>query len=183
MSPDDHGFTFHSSARDLLTHAARLTSAARITLWVGTGLSEQLLVIWLVELCRLLGVDRGALRVVQFDSVGRGFEVVGTGALHPEQWRSGPVPAPLDAGMLEEASRGWAAVTAPTPDALLRYLAETGHALPHLPRALRAGDDLLAGRGHFVAWNGIDDHVAGVHLRSAVDDVWYRSGETLSRSR
>jgi hypothetical protein len=49
-------------------------------------------------------------------------------------------------------------------------------------RLTAEGDDVLAGRGHFVAWNGIDDHVAGVHLRSAVGDVWYRNGETLVRA-
>jgi hypothetical protein len=45
------------------------------------------------------------------------------------------------------------------------------------------GEEILEGRGHFVEWNGIDDRVAGVHLSSAVGDVWYRDGETLVRAR
>jgi hypothetical protein len=44
------------------------------------------------------------------------------------------------------------------------------------------GAAILDGRGHFVEWNGIDDHVGGVHLRSAVGHVWYRDGETLVRA-
>lgn len=272
MSPDARGFRFDASAHDLLTQAAQLASAVRITIWLGTGLADQVAFVWLVELCRLLGVDLERLRVVQFDTVGRGFEVVGAGVLSPDEWRAAPPPARFDAGMLDDASRAWAAVTASTPDALLGFTVESEARLPFIRRALTAllhqypdvdsglnaweatllrgvrdngprltrvighalgedmplpdwpsdgylwgrvlrlsaptlgrpllvlsgdtarmqatevrlttdGEAILAGRGHFIAWNGIDDHVAGIHLRSAVGDVWYRDGETLRRAR
>ena len=43
------------------------------------------------------------------------------------------------------------------------------------------GKAALDGREHFVQLNGIDEHVAGVHLSSSGGDVWYRAGETLVR--
>jgi hypothetical protein len=270
LSPEGPGFSFEASDRDLLTHATRLTSAARLTLWIGTGLAEQLLLIWVVEVCRHLGADPARVQVVQFATVGRGFEVVGTGALHPDELRMAPEAVGLDERALDEVSRAWAAVTAATPDALLHFLADGDHPLPFLRRSLRAllyhypdvqggvnawerellrhvredgprltrvvgftmgedlpfpewasdgylwdrlrrlgdsrlarplvvlsgdtsqmrttevrltadGEAILDRRGHFVDWNGIDDHVAGVHLRSAVGAVWYRDGETLVR--
>jgi hypothetical protein len=269
--PEDVGFSFDTSPRDLLTNASRFTAAARVTLWIGTGLAEQLFLIWVLAWSRHLGADLGRLRVVQFVATGD-YEVVGVGVLHPDQFQTGPAPVGLDAPEVDEASRAWAAVTASTPDALLRFLAEGDHPLPFLRRSLRAllyhypdaetgvnawerellrhvrehgprrhrvvghtmagdlpfpewvsdgyvwdrlrrlgdsrlarplvvlsgdtsemhagevritadGEAILEGRGHAVDWNGIDDHVAGVHLRSDVGDVWYRDGETLVRAR
>jgi hypothetical protein len=271
MSPDRGAFSFAASERDLLTHVSRLTSAARVTLWIGTGLAEQLLLIWVVELLRHLGADLDRLRVVQFATVGRRYEVVGAGVVNPGEFRTAPAPIPLGDDAFDEASRAWDAVTASTPDALLRFLADGDHPLPFLRRSLRAllhhypdartgvnawerellrhvredgprltrvvgftmgedlsfpewasdgylcdrlrrlgdrrlarplvvlsgdtsqmrttevrltadGEAILDGRGHFVEWNGIDDHVAGVHLRSAVGQVWYQDGETLVRA-
>jgi hypothetical protein len=44
-----------------------------------------------------------------------------------------------------------------------------------------AGGEVLAGRSNFVHLNGIDDWVLGVHLESATGNVWYRTGDALSR--
>jgi hypothetical protein len=208
---------------------------------------------------------------VQFGGDFRDREIVGTGVLHPDAFRAAPEPVLLTPAAEDEAVRAWNAVTAPTPDALQAFLAESRPALPLLGRALRAlvhhypdretgisawdrvllqqvpevgpravrvightmaedlpfpewasdpylfwrlrrlgdpalarplvtlagtvddmrqtemsltadGEAVLAGRGHFVEWNGIDDHVAGVHVRSATGDLWYRDGERLVRA-
>jgi Domain of unknown function (DUF1835) len=48
-------------------------------------------------------------------------------------------------------------------------------------RLSQAGGAFLDGSLNFVAANGIDDWVAGVHLDSTVDAVWFRDGKTLIR--
>jgi hypothetical protein len=45
-----------------------------------------------------------------------------------------------------------------------------------------AGRAFLEGKNNFVEANGIDEHVAGVHLDSKAGRVWFRSGETLERA-
>ena len=74
----------------------------------------------------------------------------------------------------------------------LRRLADTSHAHPLLNlsgdrAALRrtevrltdAGHEVLAGRASFIALNGIDDWVGGVHLDSTRRLVWFHSGDSL----
>jgi hypothetical protein len=53
--------------RDLWTGRERLRTADAITLWLGTGLAEQLLLMWIVALLRKLDVDAGKCRIVQFN--------------------------------------------------------------------------------------------------------------------
>ncbi len=270
ISPEGHVFSFADSERDLLTHAIRLQAAASVTLWVGTGVAEQLLLAWVVEVLRHLNADLGRFRVVQFDRTTKGHEIIGAGVLPPADFHHAPAAIALPERAIDELSRAWAAVTAATPDALLAFLSDAGHPLPFLRRSLvsllyhypdvesglnawdrlllqhvrdegpkathvvgftmadvmgfpewvsdgylfqrlrRLGDSRLArpfvvlssetalmrdtevrltpdgkaaldGRGHFVQLNGIDEHVAGVHLSSSGGDVWYRDGETLVR--
>ena len=259
---DEWSFAFADLPRDLLTNAQALRAAQRITLWIGTGLAEQLLLTWVVEWLRLLGIDLTNFRVVQFSRDARGYEIVGVGILHPSQFQEHPPPALLDQAALRELSAAWAAATAPTPEALLSFLSEGEHPLPflhrsffgllnrypnrqtglnawehellrftrdHGPKATRVigytmahdmdspdwmddsylfrrlqrladpalphpvlelsgegasmrgtdvrlterGLDVLAGRGNFVEWNGIDDWVGGVHLDSKGGQVWF----------
>ena len=74
----------------------------------------------------------------------------------------------------------------------LRRLADTSHAHPLLSlsgdratlrgtevRLTDAGHEVLAGRANFVALNGIDDWVGGVHLDSTLGRVWFHSGDSL----
>jgi hypothetical protein len=46
-----------------------------------------------------------------------------------------------------------------------------------------AGLAVLAGRANFVALNGIDEWVGGIHLDSASGRVWFRRGATLVSRR
>lgn len=71
-------FAFAEQDRDLLTSPKRLRAAGTITLWIGTGLAEQLLLVWVVAFLRRLGVDTSKLQTVQFDR-DRKFEIVCVG--------------------------------------------------------------------------------------------------------
>lgn len=48
-------------------------------------------------------------------------------------------------------------------------------------RLTAVGEAIIEGKANFVALNGIEDWVGGVHLDSQVGQVWYESGDTLVR--
>src|SRR5262245_4703059 len=126
---------FADQDRDVLTRHESLRSARTITLWVGTGLAEQLMLVWVVALLRRLEVDAGKCRVVQF-SLDRKHEVVAVGVLDPLRFKEHPQPTGLDESTVQEAMAAWKGVTAPEPDALLAFLADRQHSLLFLHRAL-----------------------------------------------
>jgi hypothetical protein len=128
-------FSFAEQDRDLLTNQERLRSAETITLWLGTGLAEQLLLVWVVALVRRLGADAGRCRIVQFN-LDRKHEVVAVGVLDPSRFKEHPPPTRLTESAIQEATAAWEAVTAPEPDALLAFLADRQRSLPFLQRAL-----------------------------------------------
>jgi hypothetical protein len=266
---DDPTFAFAEQDRDLLTNAERLRAARTIMLWIGTGLAEQLLLVWLVAFLRRLGVETAKLRTVQYDR-DRKYEIVSVGVLNPSQFKDHPHPTKLDDDALREAADAWTAVTAPEPDTLLRILAAREQSLPFLQRSLfgllyrypdirtglnaweyqllryvreegpkairvigstmahdlevpdwvgdgylfqriqrlandelprplltvtgemqtlrgtlvhltRHGEDVLAGKGNAVDWNGLDDWIGGVHLDSRHGRLWFHQGHTLVR--
>jgi hypothetical protein len=268
---DDWASLEQDFEQDLSFQSDTLRAATTITLWIGTGLAEQLLLGWIVELLRLLNVELSALRVVQFHRTSTHSEVVGIGVLDPQALRDHPEPQSLHQHALNELSSAWQAVTAPEPDALLAFLGADADSLPFLrrglngllyrfpdlqrglnvwelellrytrevgPRALRIvgytmghdlsipdwvgddylfhrlrrladtalahplvaltgdirlrtteahltarGHDVLDGRANFVALNGIDDWVGGVHLDSTRGQVWFRADRTLVKAR
>jgi hypothetical protein len=62
------------------------------------------------------------------------------------------------------------------------FLALAGN--PAVMRGLEArltatGVEALAGRANFVALNGIDDWIGGVHLKAGQGRLWFRDRDTL----
>jgi len=43
-------------------------------------------------------------------------------------------------------------------------------------------EEVLAGKGNAVEWNGIDDWIGGVHLDSQHGRVWFHKDHALVRS-
>ena len=132
----DDRFAFIDEDCDLLSNAEVLRASERLTLWIGTGLSEQLLFLWVVELLKFLDADLAKFNVVQFDQ--SPFEIVNVGVLKPIQFQQHPNPLLLDGTRLREARTAWAAVTAPDPGRLLSFLTAEKPALPQLQRSLHA---------------------------------------------
>jgi hypothetical protein len=64
---DGLSLSFAEQDRDLLTNRERRQSAKTITRWLGTGLAEQLMLVWVIALLRRLGADAGRCRIVQFN--------------------------------------------------------------------------------------------------------------------
>jgi hypothetical protein len=126
---------FVDQDRDVFVNRERLRSASTITLWLGTGLPEQLMLIWVVALLRRIEVDVGRSRIVQF-GVDRQHEIVAVGVLNPSRFKEHPHPIRLEESAIQEATTAWKAVTAPEPDLLSGFLADRTHSLPFLQRAL-----------------------------------------------
>jgi hypothetical protein len=126
---------FADQDRDVFANRERLRSTRTITLWLGTGLAEQLMLVWVVALLRRLEVDAGRCRVVQFN-VDRKHEIIAVGVLDPSRFKEHPQPTRLEEGAIQEATTAWEAVTAPEPDALLAFLADRQRSLPFLQRGV-----------------------------------------------
>ena len=257
-------FSFAEFHRDLLTNSKIVREAETVTVWVGTGLAEQLLLAWMPQFFRLLGIDLEKLQVIQFSNdPNKGYEIQSVGILGPDKLKEHPPAAPLGEGALASLDAAWAAVTAVDPSQLVAFLATDSGPLPFLKRSMQClmyrfpdvetglsalqmqllglvaekgptvvkvigytiartidwldwvgdaqlfawlkslgdrslphplvsftgntasmretevqltdiGRSVLAGEGNFVALNGIDDWVGGIHLDSAADRVWFQ---------
>ena len=135
---DDPEFSFEAFHRDLLTNTHTLAHAERITIWIGTGLTEQLLLAWIPQFLRLLEIDLQKLRVIQFehDPINNA-EVQSVGILDPEKLKAHPPAVTLNAIALATLDEAWCAATAPDPTALVTLVAAESDALPFLHRSLR----------------------------------------------
>jgi len=134
---DEPDFALTGRDDHLLTEPSRLRAADSIFLWTGTTLNEQLLLVWIVQVLRLLCIEGERLRVILITQGGLG-DIVSVGMCRPDQLRAHPPPEPLTAEALAQIDRAWAAVTAPEPSGLLAFLAEDTSPLPFLSRSLRS---------------------------------------------
>lgn len=135
LDTEDQSFRFADQTRDLLTHCEELRQARTITLWLGTGLADQLMLVWVVALLHRLGIGADKCRVIQYN-LDRAYEVVAVGVLDPPQFKEHPEPVAPDDASLREATAAWEAVTASIPDALLTFLSHRRRSLPFLQRSL-----------------------------------------------
>jgi len=125
-------------SRDLLRNTDRLREAQAVLLWLGSGLSDQLLLPFTVHLFKSLGIELAKLSAVQFSQLpGKPVEIVGLGMLAPNELRSHPAPESLSAAGIIELCKAWTAVVAPEPGRLLAFLREGVAVYPFLRRALK----------------------------------------------
>jgi len=129
-------------AFDVVDNAEALKNCGTIMLWIGAGLADQLFLVFVVQLLRILGVAASRLQVIQYERLeGYGQRlrvVIGTGELNEEQFRSHPEPRPLGESGIGMINAVWTALTAPDSDILMSFLSSNGERLPFLSRALRS---------------------------------------------
>ncbi len=106
---------------DLLTNAKLLAEAECITLWLGTGLSDQMFLVWMPQLLRLLSVDPKKLQVIQFYQVDD-WEIQCVGLLDADKIASHPEPEILDEATLANLDEAWSALTGSDPLVLERFI-------------------------------------------------------------
>ena len=123
--------------KDFYRNLDHLEQADEYRLWIGTGLSDQLLLAFLVNLITHHDLDISKLTVFQFEQIKeKNFEVQGLGLLKPDQIRHHPSPFKLRKKQIELAILAWEAVTETKPEKFLQYLSFKNDALPLMKRAL-----------------------------------------------
>ena len=129
-------FSFSALDRDFYARFKDFKSAHEYKLWIGTGLSDQLLLVFLVHLIDFHGLDFQKLSIFQFESTTeKCFEVQGIGLLDPEQIRRHPAHYKLDEKQIKHAKFAWEAVTDSNPEKYVSFLG-TGDCMPPLKRAV-----------------------------------------------
>jgi hypothetical protein len=191
---------------DYIGHPLVLTSAGEIVLWLGTSVSQQLMLAWMPQLLRSLGIAIERLRFVQVTQTARGKPLASVCLLNADEFRAAPAKQAVNRTQRSYLERVWAAVTAAEPSALLKLFAARKSPLPLLTAALQRVlwryPDIRTGVNRYearlladtpthgpcdsrvivqslTALNGIDDWVGGVHLDSRAGNVWYHKDGTL----
>lgn len=105
---------------DILLNTEKIKRADKVILWLGSGLEEQILLVWVVQLFKIISADIEKLRVIQFfKEPNKGFEVVSIGVLNPDQLLAHPTPRTLSNEEIQYMAKVWDVLTASKPDALM----------------------------------------------------------------
>lgn len=125
---------------ELLDNLDALETCKSVILWIGTGLADQVLLVFLVHLLRRISIPPSRLQIIQYDRVGTGSlgVVIGTGELNEDQLRSHPKPVSLGDRELDTIDAAWMALIASEPDALASFASGRDGGLPFLRRASQA---------------------------------------------
>lgn len=130
-------FSFGSFYRDLYNEFEDLKNANEFKLWIGTGLSDQLLLAFLINLLDLFNLDLDKLSIFQFEKFHHNqSEIRGLGMLNPEQIKTHPQPYTLTEQQITYAKSAWHAVAADSPDEYLRFINSKNQCMPLLKRAM-----------------------------------------------
>lgn len=109
---------FNEFERDFYTNFDDFISANEYKLWIGTGLNDQLLLIFIVHLMEIYGLDIKKLLVYQFEKVERTssyqLDIKGIPLLDQEELTNHPTPYILNDEQLEITRTAWDAVIANT---------------------------------------------------------------------
>jgi hypothetical protein len=124
--------------RDFYARFKDFKSADEYKLWIGTGLSDQLLLAFLINLIDFHGLDFKKFLVYQFERISdKNFEVQGLGLLNPDQIRHHPSPYKLNEKQIKESKFAWEAVTERNPEKYLSYICtDNDCCMPLLKRAI-----------------------------------------------
>lgn len=127
---------------DLVESAEALKNCEAIMLWIGTGLADQLFLVFVVQLLQNLDVAMSRVQVIQYERLeGYGHRlgvVIGIGELNEGQFRSHPEPRPLGDRDIDVINATWTALTAPEPEAIASFCSRDGERLPFLTSAVRS---------------------------------------------
>lgn len=139
----DAGIEFQTEdfgRRDFYSNFQEIESAAECKLWIGTGLSDQLLLSFIVYLFDRLKLAFGKLSIYQFDKIrrndGKSISVPNLGVVRPDQIMKHPTPWVLNDKQIQQAKKAWEAFTNTTPEKYLEYMSTRDESMPLLQSAM-----------------------------------------------
>ncbi|MDE1461208.1 DUF1835 domain-containing protein [Spartinivicinus poritis] len=131
-------FEMYEFDRDLYVGYEELKSSDRIDVWVGTALSDQIMLCFLTFLFERLGIDFSSVFIHQFSKVkGIKYEIHGLGMLNHEKVLSADSSYQLTDSSIKILTDCWHALVSPTPDLYIEFIQEDKKELPFLVRALK----------------------------------------------
>lgn len=130
--------SYSTLEKDFYSRFEDVKSADDYRLWIGTGLSDQLFLAFVINLIDFHGLDFQKLLVYQFERISdKRSEVQGLGLLDPEQIRHHPSPYKLNEKQLKQSKFAWEAVTENSPENYLSFLnTNEDCCMPVLKRAM-----------------------------------------------
>ncbi len=130
-------YSFKDSPRDFFTNFQELKDASEIKLWIGSSLSEQLLLAFIVTALVDNDIDTSKVSVYQFHELeGLNYEIHGIGLLHPDNIKRHSEPIKLTKDILAVCLDAWNAMLDSTPDSLIMFLTGNHSSLPLMFRAM-----------------------------------------------
>ena len=134
---DIEPYSFHGSHRDLFACFEELKNVEEIRLWIGSSLSDQLLLAFLVSLLVQHNIDPSKLSVFQFYKLdGLNYEIHGIGLLHPDNIKRYSEPIKLSKEMIGVCLDAWNTVIDTSPESLIAFLNRDTTDLPLMSRAM-----------------------------------------------
>lgn len=131
---------FKKLTRDFYHNFPSIKTILDCKVWIGTGLSDQLLLAFTIYLYDKYELDFDGLSIYQFEEYksGKGitYPVQGVGLLRPEQIQNHPKPYQLSIEQIEYAKLAWEAFTDTSPKQFLGFMDSPNEALPLLKQAM-----------------------------------------------
>jgi hypothetical protein len=125
------------AGENLCSNPQALQTGDEIVLWLGTDLTDQIVLAWLPVFLRALDVQEPRLKIVQLQRSVDGIEVSHLGMLYPSEIAAHPAPVPLSVDNIHELESVWDALTSAEPDALFACSRRNWEPFPFLTGALR----------------------------------------------
>jgi hypothetical protein len=131
--------SFYEWSRDFYGNVLALQSVDEVSLWLGTALSDQLMLVFVVKMFQHYDLDYSTIQVFQYTKLeNQDLSALGLGLLNPESIkRLCPKPSQLTQQQVRFCLDVWLAITDSTPKALLNLLERNETCLPLLSRALK----------------------------------------------
>ena len=124
---------------DLLNNAEKMKVHDSIFIWVGTGLQDQLLILFVIYLADVVGADTSKIKLIQFDKYpNKNFSIRTMGWINPENMRNHPTPTSLALSDTDNFRFAWNAIISSNPTILQQYISINNSAYPHMLEALQS---------------------------------------------
>jgi hypothetical protein len=131
--------SFYEWSRDFYGNVLALQSVDEVNVWLGTALSDQLMLVFVVKLFQHYDLDYSTIQIFQYTKLeNQELSALGLGLLTPESLKSlCPKPSQLTQQQVRFCLDVWQAITDSTPKALLNLLERNETCLPLLKRAMK----------------------------------------------